>query len=209
MHSTIFRGTKIRFADLRRAKEAGLFTRIHLTSDWTDLIRDAMGWEDLPDSISSAKLDGGLIGKTMVLTPNGLKQHEIQLDVHDVGNFEYATVADGEDSQHSELRFVMRTAAVGAAALIENYMRVVGEAVGELRISFERQDELDLQEGASEEAAEVDTEAPQSASLAPAAVVRGNRGKRARVQEMVVRDPEGEVILRGEAAEAHPAAEVQ
>lgn len=60
-----------------------------------------------------------------------------------------------------------------------------------------------------EDESEEEAEEPAGPSLAPAAVVRGNRGKRARAQEMVVRDPEGEVILRGEAAESHPAAEVQ
>lgn len=51
-------------------------------------------------------------------------------------------------------------------------------------------------------------ETPEPATLAPMAVVCGNRGRRGRT-EMVVRDEEGEVVLRGEVAEAHPAAEVQ
>lgn len=63
--------------------------------------------------------------------------------------------------------------------------------------------QMDL--GLDEEEQQTVADETSGPSLAPAATVRGN-GRRPR---MVVKGPEGEVLMQGEAAEGHPAAEVQ
>lgn len=211
MPKLILRGAYIRYADIRRDDEAGMFTRVHFTADFSEPVREAMEWGEPPSSIQSAKLDGNVTATHLILTPNGreLKQHELQLDVTEVADFQYFRVKDGEsNSTHAELRFIVRTPVDGAGALIEQYIRHIGKGPAQLRINYEEQAVMDLAPGESKqvelgdgtpatitrgtelEGQDEDFEPAKAAgpSLAPAALVggthqRGTRGRPPRNRE--------------------------
>ncbi len=147
MQKLIFRGCYIRYYDGRHDEDAGAFVRIHLTADYSEPVQEAMGWEAVPESIQSAKLTGRLAATHLILTPNGreLKQHELQISCNDVCDFQLFRVKneDGETTS-TELRFQAKTSQAGAAALIENYVARIGKGAGQLRVSYTKQEELDL-----------------------------------------------------------------
>ena len=153
MAKVIFRGARVRFADVREGK-AGVYTRIYITAVFSDVVRRAMGWgvnEDgvlTPMIVNSGKLGGEIHATHIILTPNGkeLRKHELQLDVEVVDDFQYFRVTDSDsESISEEVRFTVHTAVSGAAGLLENYMRKIGtsdKSVGQLRIAYEEQMEL-------------------------------------------------------------------
>jgi hypothetical protein len=151
----IFRGARVRYFDGRDSK-AGFFTRIYMTADFSDVVREAMGWGPPAEGFSQGKLDGELNATNMVLTPNQkpLRQHELQLAVVKVDDFQFFRVKNSDDETTSEeVRFVLHSAVDGAAGLLENYMRRIGtsdDSVGQLRIAYEVQDELPLTSGSQD-----------------------------------------------------------
>lgn len=189
MASILFRGARVRYADLR-SEEAGIYARLHLQTDLSGPVQEAMDWGEIPEGINSAKLTGKISGHHLVLTPNDkqLRNNEVQLDCGDIGDFALVPSKndDGEVDGY-RLNFVARTNAVGAIAKVEAYMRVCGGADAALKISYQKQGELELAEGsADDDGADDDPEAegePAEAPLAPAAVMggthqRGTKGKR-------------------------------
>lgn len=153
MGKLIFRGAYIRYMDVRQDEDAGAFVRLHLTADYSQPVQEAMDWEPVPESITSAKLAGRLAATHLILTPNGpeLRQHELQLSCTDVCDFQLFRVQndDGETTR-TELRFQAKSAQDGAAALVENYIRRIGKGIGQLRVSYTKQEELDLGEDLGE-----------------------------------------------------------
>ena len=152
MSSIVFRGAFIRFADLRAKEEAGVFTRIHFTSEMSDPVIGAMEWSPIPDCMERTTLIGTLTARTLLLTPNQkeLRQHEIQMECSEVSDFQLFRIQgnDGESTQ-TELRFIARVVEPGAIAVIENYMRLVGtsrKSGGALKVTFEHQEKLDLED---------------------------------------------------------------
>ncbi len=177
MPSILFRGAFLRHAVLQDDEEAGAFRRIHFTADFSDPVRQHMGWDDLPDGLTSGKLSGELNGTHLVLTPNGkdLKRHELQISCSQVNDFQVFRVKndDGETTR-TELRFIVRSNQPGAMALIEAYKEAIGRGVGVLKIAHEKQEDLPFE---SEESKD---------------------------DQPVLKDEEtGEPILSGEAAEQH------
>lgn len=171
MPTIIFRGAVIRHADLRFDDEAGGFFRIHLTAEWTAPVREAMAWEEVPDWVDRAKLVGLIAARHLILTPNGreLKQHELQIDISEVSDFQLVRMYDEEGQpKRSELRFVARGTQRDAMALIEAYRHAVGRSPGQLKVTHEVQDKLELGEeqapvvaGAIASKAEVDWQSGQ------------------------------------------------
>lgn len=146
MPTIIFRGSHIRYADLRFKDEAGKFARLHMTADYSDPVRQRFGWPELSDKMPSAKLAGELTAHQLILTPAAkeLRQHEIQIECSEVSDFQVVRVQDGEDKSHTELRFIARSNQADAAARVEQYLAVVGQAKAQLRVSHERQEGLDF-----------------------------------------------------------------
>lgn len=157
--SITFRGTTVRYLDLRQGKEGGdVFCRIHLSSDFSDTVRDKMGWEDAGSSVNSAKLTGELLAQNFILTPGdkNLKQHELQIAISDATDFQLVALKDddGEISGH-QLRFIVRSPGDGVEALVGQYIRRVGRHQGELKISYEpvaKQTELEMGQAKKAEA---------------------------------------------------------
>lgn len=143
MSSVLFRGAGLRFVDIRKPKEGGPFVRLHLVSDFTEGIIDAMEWEEIPDCVSSAKLPGELPAQSLVLTPVdiALQQYELQLECSDVSDFQLHRIQDREheDVMVTELRFVARSNQRGAAALLENWLATMGFGRGTLKVQYAEQ----------------------------------------------------------------------
>jgi hypothetical protein len=145
-----YRGCFIRYLDVRISKEGGeVFSRIHLSSEFTDTIREKMGWDDPGECVTSAKLSGCLLAQSFSLVPadRNLKRHALEIIISEVSDFEVVAMRDEESEiAGRQLRFIARSPGDGVAALIEQYIRRVGKHEGELRVSYEPQaKQTDLQ----------------------------------------------------------------
>lgn len=141
-----FRGAVLRYCDLRH-EEGGKFVRLHMTADYTDVVRKEMEWDEVPESVTQAKLTGKLAASQMVLTPNGreLARHEIQIACNEVSDFTFVRVTEDESSRE-ELRFIVRSNQPGAAAMVEGYIENIGKGAGQLRVGYEVQSNLPIEE---------------------------------------------------------------
>lgn len=147
MPSMTFRGATLRYFDCR-LQEGGAFTRIHASADFSDTIRESMGWPAISDEIQSCKLSGKLAGEHFVLTPNdkALSQYQFQLPVGEVTDFEVVHVAEeGKESTRTEVRFKMRTSSNEAAARLYEYISKVGKTGASLKLKYSAQAELEEQ----------------------------------------------------------------
>lgn len=141
----IFRGVTIRYVDLRR-DEAGTFNRIHMSADLSGPLREAMEWDQIPQSIAGpVKLVGEIAAKSFKLTPNDkeLKKHGIELSCNQVIDFKAAPRKndEGEIVGH-QLRFVLVTADTTAEAAIGHFLRTVGTTVAQLSVAYSVQGSL-------------------------------------------------------------------
>jgi hypothetical protein len=185
MPKLLFRGTSIRFIDLRYDdKSKSTYCKINLTAAFSEPVREAMQWGEPPAGFASAKLDGDFPATHLILTPNGkeLKQHEIQITAKEIGNFELHRVKnEGGDSTSNELRFQVVTADPEAAAKLREYIANIGKGEAQLRVNYEEQEEMELEEDPEEtrlisEEQAADTVADDEPTLATAAAM--GRGKR-------------------------------
>lgn len=180
MPKLIMRGCFVRYADIRRDDESGMFTRIHFTCTLSDVIRTAMEWGEPGEGFKQGKLDGALIATQLVLTPNSkeLKDHELQLDVNDMGNFEFFRVKTGEDSTELQLRFIVRSQVQGSGAMVEEYLRLIGKEPGQLRINYDEQAELDLATEEDKQDRLISADQAEDTKAEDAALVSSPRRKR-------------------------------
>jgi hypothetical protein len=140
----VFRGSTIRYYDGRRS-EGGSFIRIHLTSEFTAPVMEAMEWEDPGASCESASLEGDLVGTRIEFHPNDskLKKHAFALDVNDVSDFKLVRVTEKEVTRR-ELRFIVVSPSPDAAALVDAYVRAMGDKEAALTVMYSVQETLPL-----------------------------------------------------------------
>ena len=149
MPKLIFRAALIRFVDLRYDdKSKTKYVKINFTAAFSEPVREAMEWGEPPAGFASAKLDGDYVANHFVLAPDGkeLRPHEIQMDASGISAFEVHRVKVGEDSHENELRFQIVTSLAGAAAQIEAYLEAIGKGTAQLRVNYEQQSEMPLEE---------------------------------------------------------------
>lgn len=145
MPQITFRGTTLRYIDIRR-DEGGSFTRLHLTADYSEPVQQAMGWEPIPESVTTCKLSGKINAVNMVLTPTdaALRRSEIQMEASEVGDFTLApTKDDAGDVTGHELRFILRTNESAAWAALGQYFVTIGQGTAVLKVTFAEQTTLD------------------------------------------------------------------
>jgi hypothetical protein len=185
MPSILFRGARIRYADLR-SEEAGVYAKMHLQADLSWPVQEAMGWGEIPEGVTSAKLSGKLNGHNLMLTPNdkALRQHEIQMECGDIGDF--ALVPEKNDDGAVDgyrLNFIARTNEAGSIAKVEQYLRTCGGADALCAISYQKQGQLELGEAAGEDdepeetTDDADPETEDRAPLPSAVQMAGNTDK--------------------------------
>jgi hypothetical protein len=88
------------------------------------------------------------VGHDLVLKPNGheLAEHEVQTECSSVEKFEVVKTENPKTHAiKTELRFTVLVRAAGAIALFEDYLRVVGQKPGQLKVGYAEQTKLDLQ----------------------------------------------------------------
>ena len=179
MSKLIFRGASIRFVDLRYdEKSKTTYTKLNFIADFSEPVREAMEWGEPPAGLSSGDLDGEMNATHFILTPNGkeLKAHEMQLDTKTIGAFRFVRSEEGD-----KLKFQIISSVDGAAALVEQYLRTIGVGDAQLRVNYEYQEEMPLEdaflddERAEDTSEEVDE--PAAAPLASATVMGGSHQK--------------------------------
>lgn len=147
MPQILFRGTTLRYIDLRR-DEGGSFTRLHLTADYSEPVQQSMGWEPIPESVTTCKLAGKIAAVNMVLTPTdkALQRNEIQMEASEVGDFALVPTKNDEgDVTGHELRFVLRTNESAAWAALGQYFMAIGQGTALLTVTYAEQTTLDSQ----------------------------------------------------------------
>jgi hypothetical protein len=146
MEKLIFRGAEIRYSDTRK-DEGGVFVRIHMTADFTEVVREAMGWN--VGTFSKGKLvPNDLCATHISLIPDekSFRNHAIDLEITNMSDFEYFEVKDEDGNVSHEVRFIVRTPVEGAETKVANYMRFAG-ASAQLRVNYQVQDPLPLEQG--------------------------------------------------------------
>lgn len=106
-----------------------------------------LGWIEAA-GITSSKLKGSITATGIELIPNGMemKKYSLSLEANEVRNFSLVRLTDKEGSTTSlELRFQVAISQKGAAARLENYLDHVGQGIAQLKIGYQKQDDLDLQ----------------------------------------------------------------
>jgi hypothetical protein len=135
----LFRGVILRDMDLRQAaKGASTFVRMHCVADFTDTVRDAMGWKDLPKSYSGGKPDNStLTGVEMTMRPNGneLKKYGFSIPISQAKDFEVVTVKE-KDEEVRQLKFTIETTAKKAYRTVGDYIEAIGQGRGQLKLSY-------------------------------------------------------------------------
>lgn len=190
-NSVVFNGCEIRYFDLRR-DEGGVFSRIHIAFSPSEPVMRALGWDPWPDSIPRGPLTGRLAGTHIILTPTDkvLKKHEIQFGVSEVRDFSFTS--ETNDEGHIISRTIRATVVTGEkiAAVIENWLAVVGEASAVAKLGYTVQQQLpgtelvdDKQtviEFRQQQQAEDDgaTESPEAANLGINEVNRAGSGRK-------------------------------
>jgi hypothetical protein len=164
----LFRGAVLRYFDVRQSpKGEGMWVNIHMSSDFSEPLRAAMEWEDLPESYHGGDLDGELAGVEMMLVPNGkeMKQHALKLGIRYVTDFKVVELKQKDEDPVRQLQFKISTNSAKAHVYLGNYLKAVGRGVGQLKISYSEQQELapaeDRQERLISESQAKDTESDE------------------------------------------------
>lgn len=145
MAKVTFRGATLRHFDGRFDEDAGaVFYRLHLAADYSDPVRDAMGWSSLPEGFQSAKVSGRIEASWMAVTPASkqLQNHAWELRINEVTDFQVVRPSEGMD----ELRFVVRTSEL-VAGVLEKHLSILGRESCRIDVSYEVQGKLDLGDG--------------------------------------------------------------
>lgn len=139
----IFRGVVLKHFDGRQSQDgSSFFTRMYLSAEFSDVVREKMDWDDPGNCIkpgAPAKLTGELLAHTFILSPGDkrLKDYEMQLGIKDVTDFQVITLKDDEgEPAGRQLRFTIRTPQDGASGLCEQYIRAVGRHEGQLKVTY-------------------------------------------------------------------------
>jgi hypothetical protein len=146
MPTITFRGTFIRFVDLRfDTKSKSVYTKINFTAVYSKPVRDELEWSELPDGMASANLDGEYTATEFTLMPNGLENAAFTLEAKDMSGFSVHRVTSDDDKEKTEeeLRFQVLTPDEHAASKLAKYLKVVGHGAAQLRVKYNAQSVLE------------------------------------------------------------------
>lgn len=156
-----FRGMFIRSSHMSNPEGADRTVTLACTADFSTPVMEKMEWADVDKSITSAKLCGKLLSTIMTLTPSDkqLKKFALELDIDTVRDFELVGVRNKEgDITHREIRFTIESSAKDAAHRVELYASRMGRNPGLCKVSYTKQETLDLAEGETEDDGQQDLE---------------------------------------------------
>lgn len=201
-----------------------MFTRLHVSTDYSDTVARKMEWPDeIPSVVKQGKLSGLLSLSNFILTPNdkALRLHEINLKAHEASDFQLVRSGGNEEegeAPKTELRFIMRTPDIEAPARLGLYFNAIGEGNASLKLDYAQQEKLNLDASNEEAKEETEQEAvtQEDENVAGGPILQRPHGVPSRPginrqrnrrggDETVLADDEGQPVLTGEAAEAHEA----
>lgn len=136
--TVLFRGAFIRSFNYKNAKDSR-HTKIEFTADWTDKIREAMKWPEVPEGYEKVDLIGKLSASHMILTPSKreLRDHEFQIEIDEATDFTVIPTLDKKGEVKSrELRFAITSTSKGCAAKVEAYCQKMGREAAQLKVSY-------------------------------------------------------------------------
>ena len=139
MSNSILRGAALAHCVIQ-SNEAGTFLRMNARADYTETIREEMGWDELGLRTRMADLDGEVAAGRLALTSQQQTLDggcpELRLGFESMGKFRAVRCkAKDAQSSHVELRWHIISRDPNAAALAMTYKSEVKDGLGELRIS--------------------------------------------------------------------------
>ena len=146
MSQLTFRGAYIRHFDGRRPNEGDAFVRFHVTCDYSEPVRKALDWPPLPDGVDSMEPSAELAPQNAIMEPADPKlaaDYRFDLALSSVDHFAVVRV-EGEKSDTVELRFQFVSSAKDAGMVAWNYLANVGQHKGTLKLSYSRQEQMEL-----------------------------------------------------------------
>ena len=153
MNTITFRGAELKSAEICRPKKGAPYVRAHFTSELTEPVAEAMGWDDIPECIDGAKLSGFIGAKKLNFEPNDkeLREWRIELECSELTDFAVFRIEKKKTGAvRTELRFVARSNQEGAEGLLATWMRTIGAAGAVLKVSYDsasKQEELPMEAG--------------------------------------------------------------
>ncbi len=123
-----------------QSDESGVFLRMNMRADYSDTLRESMGWDPLGAHSRSMDLEGQIGGGRLRLSSQQQQIDgsfpEMQISIDEVSAFRAVRVKDkDQEATRVELRFQIRSRAEEAAALAYAYKSSAKKSLGELRIS--------------------------------------------------------------------------
>lgn len=117
--------------------EGGPMTVAECSAPWTERNRDAGGWDDLPETIAGGVklIPAEFAAQHIEFIPaNGMEKSAFSIDASSAEDFVcFVPTKDGEER---ELRFTIKTPATDAVHMLETFLRSLGEASGQLNITY-------------------------------------------------------------------------
>lgn len=187
MPTQTFNGAFIRHSDLRHEpRQKNCFLRLHMTCDYTQDLREALGWEALPDAAKSMKIEEEIICQKMVLKPADSRlRQRVEIEVNTAESFEVVRVNDDNGGTKVELRFNLLSSQADAETISGAYLREIGWTPGVLKLTYSEQrdlvsspEEIKQMRLADAEKDEEAAEPDNAPSIAPAATVGRSRSRK-------------------------------
>lgn len=151
MPKLIFRGASVRYFDTRMSQGGeAVFVRIHVSADFTELVRTAMEWQELPDSFTEGKLSGEIAAHQISMKGSKGLGLSFEMAVKSIADFKVVTIKE-ENSSHRELRFVIVTDEHGAYTTVGNFVETAGKATCQLTVHYSEQAQITEEEQAAEQ----------------------------------------------------------
>lgn len=140
-----FTGAMIRKIELKMDPATGrTVIALHMLASWTKVVREKMGWADLPELYDKHALEGKLAGISAAFEPTDSKlgKHRFEIAINSVEKFKAVRVKMNENSSRTELHFVIRTSEDDADSYAGAYMRCVGDSGSSVKVAYSRQMEF-------------------------------------------------------------------
>jgi len=150
MPKLIVRGAEICKCELCD-DEGGVFVRINVKANYTDVLARQMGWADSHDDLKKGDLKGKMRVNHFTITPNDkeLQKHELQLNAVEVGKFTLSVTGENPDEGKTgvtHVKFQMRTESPDAEAMLGKWKRKIGRAPALMKIDYPKQQQMELGE---------------------------------------------------------------
>jgi hypothetical protein len=135
--------TQVILRKIERDAESG---KLHFSASLTAKVIEAMGWGDLPEGATGAKMEGELSGGNLLLSPkeDGIRA-EIDVAYATVGHFEIIRLETPNSrgkGRRNELRFIVRFGGSDVAAKAEAWFQKMGDGAGVMKINYSKQETL-------------------------------------------------------------------